>query len=151
LSARLRNYDSERTKRVKISTAIDRIKKRSLWTDSVKVIVDTIAGGDSQIVTIGDSAQWVIGGDGFVIPTAEYWTSIGGDGIDDELGIDIQGEGNELELAGVVYIDTDNDSLTADEIAQMVLEVAEETPAYFIIFLGYFNAFSQWIEYAQIN
>lgn len=138
-------------RRQQITTAIASQKKRGLWADSVKIIIDIIAGGDSQILTNGTGSDWIFTGDG-TTPDAFYWATFGGDGIDDELGMDFIGAGTEIEIAGNIYIDVDNDSLTPSEVALLVAELRTDVaPAYYRLFLGYIDISGDFIEYAVIE
>lgn len=189
LAANIKSYDSERQRRVKIYYAVQRIKYRSTFDESIKIIIDNVCGGDSSLVTtniiggglitdvdpttgqkfyvvdgsdflidsllssitLTGSAQWVVGGDGVSIPSASDWGSVGGDGIDDDLGLDLLGEGTEIEIAGNIYINVDNDSLTLAQIEQLDIEVLDECPAYYRLFLGYLDSFGNFVTYTVIN
>jgi len=146
-----RSSKTLRQRRQSISGAVAGHKKRGLWTDSVKPIIDSIAGGDSQILENGTGSDWILTGDGNT-PTAYYWSTFGGDGIDDQLGMDFIGLGTEIEIAGNIYIDVDNDSLTTAEISQLVAELETDVaPAYYRIFLGYIDISGDFITYAVIE
>lgn len=194
LNAGLLNTDSSRTKHEKISTAVKGHKKRGLWNADAKLRIDSIAGGDSQIIRSQDSADWILLGheandpDNFwailgtdVIDTSEYVFdsptdfilaetsdtsfngTLGTDNIGDygadlmgsqagttgniEFGIDLAGSGDEIEIAGNIYIDVDNKILTYDEVEQIKLSLADVVPSYYRIFLGYFNISGQFIVY----
>lgn len=141
---------TERQRRIAISNAVRDQKNRGLWKAHIKIIIDTIAGGDSQIIEAGNTADWILGGDGVTIPTNSYYATLGIDGIDDQLGIDLLGEGNEIEIIGNIYIDVDNSALTQDQIDEMVAEITNDIiPAYFIINLGYISG-GNFVPYTTI-
>lgn len=138
-------------RRQQIASAVASYKKRGLWQDDVKVVIDIIAGGDSQILSNGTGSDWILTGDGNTPPTY-YWATFGGDGIDDELGMDFIGVGTEIEIAGNIYIDVDNASLTTEQIDQLVAELENNVvPAYYRIFLGYINVSDEFVTYAVIE
>jgi hypothetical protein len=64
-----------------------------------------------------------------------------------EFGIDLAGSGDELEIAGNIYINVDNKILTYDEVEQTKLSLEDVVPSYYRIFLGYFNVSGQFIVY----
>lgn len=148
--ADFKGYETEREKRQKISFAVKGHKSRGLWQEDAKPKIDAIAGGDAQIFRGFSGDDWILVGDGLT-PAAYYWAALGADGVDDELGIALIGSGDEVEVAGNIYIDVDNDSLTAQEVKNMVQELeADVVPAYIRVILGYVNVVGQFIEYARI-
>lgn len=151
LNAGVNQTDSDRIKRQKIAKAVQGHKKRGTWKDDAKPKIDAIAGGDAQIIQSTGNDDWIVPGDGLT-PSAFYWATMGTDGVDDDLGIAIIGEGNEIEISGNIYIDVDNDSLTSDQVDQIVLELEEDiAPAYYRIFIGYVNVSGQFITYTIIE
>lgn len=152
LNAGLKQTDTDRQKRIKVATAVQGHKRRSTFKFDAKPKIDAIAGGDSQVIKSTDSDDWIMGGDGVTIPTAFYWASMGSDGIDSDLGISLIGEGTEIEIAGNIYINVDNSSLTVNEIQQIVDELEDDiAPAYYRIFIGYLDLSGAFIVYAVIN
>jgi len=148
--AGFKGYETEREKRQKIGFAVKGHKSRGLWQEDAKPKIDVIAGGDSKILRGFSGDDWILVGDGLT-PPAYYWAALGADGIDDELGIALIGAGDEMEIAGNIYIDVDNDSLTAQEVENMVQELEEDiVPAYIRVILGYVNVGGQFIEYVRI-
>lgn len=100
-----------------------------------------------------DQDDWILVGDGLT-PAAFYWAALGADGVDDMLGIALIGKGDEIEVAGNIYIDCHKgvlvSTLTAAQIAQIVTELESDVaPAYMRIILGYINATGAFIEYAN--
>jgi len=148
--AGFKGYETEREKRQKIGFAVRGHKSRGLWQEDAKPKIDAIAGGDAQILKGFSGDDWILVGDGLT-PPAYYWASLGADGIDDDLGIALIGAGDEVEIAGNIYIDVDNDSLTAQEVENMVQELETDVvPAYIRVILGYVNVAGQFIEYVRI-
>lgn len=146
-----RSSKTIRQKRQQIQSAVAGHKKRGLWQDSVKIIIDIIAGGDSQILSDGTGSDWILTGDGRT-PDTYYWATFGVDGIDEELGMDFIGEGTEVEIAGNIYIDVDNNALTTEQISQLVAELSTDVaPAYYRLFLGYINISDEFITYVTIE
>jgi len=148
LNASILNTDSNRIKREKVSEAIKGHKNRGLWEDDAKPKIDSIAGGDSKIFRSTDSSDWILFG-GESTEVNNYWGTIGVDGIDDEFGLDLIGAGDEIEVAGNIYIDVDNDSLTVDEIEQMKLSLIDVVPSYYRVFLGYIDVSDQFVVYSN--
>lgn len=191
-------FDSERTKRFKTENAIKGHKTRSLWKDDVKLKIDSIAGGDSQIInsqqegasdwimfgsekrdpsnywgTMGviaaDTSEWVFESETDLILVEAADTSnngtLGTDGTDDfggdlfgsqvgneddaNLGLDLIGAGNEAFLPGIIYIDVDNRILTEGDVEQIVITLEDSIPAYYIVYLGYFNNDGQYVVYSN--
>jgi hypothetical protein len=150
MAAGLKGYETERQKRQKIAYAVKGHKKRGLWADHAKLIVDSIAGGDSSIFRGYQSDDSIEVGDGLLEAPTNYWSAEGCDGVDLGLGIAEIGSGLEVEVAGNIYIDVDNAALTAAQLAQLVAEFQGDiAPAYFYVHLGYTTG-TQFIEYALI-
>jgi hypothetical protein len=151
LNASLRAQDTDKQKRIKIATAIQGHKKRATFKYDAKPKIDAIALGDSVIIRGVSGDDWILTGDGLT-PSTYYWGSMGCDGIDDDLGLGLIGDGNEIEIAGNIYIDVDNNSLSASEIAQIVFELEIDiAPAYMKIFLGYIDGTGVFIVYDVIE
>lgn len=146
LNAGILTTDSDREKCEKIATAVAGHKIRGSWTNDAKPKVDLVAAGDSQIFRSFDGDDWILTGDGLT-PSAYYWASMGADGIDDDLGLALIGAGDEIEVAGNIYIDVDNSSLTAVEQESIRLVMLDLVPAYFKVHFGYLNVGGQFIEY----
>jgi hypothetical protein len=139
LNAGIQEQDSEKEKRIKIKLAVQGHKNRGLFKLDAKIKIDAIAGGDSQIVRGFEGDDWILVGDGLT-PSSFYWASMGCDGIDDDLGFAIIGEGDEIEISGNIYIDVDNNALNWQR-RQKIVDVLESdiAPAYMKIFTGYIN------------
>lgn len=141
LNANLNNIDSEDTKRQKIASAIATHKVRGSWTDDVKLRIDSITGYDSAIITEVGGSDWILTGDGET-PSAYYWGSMGADGVDADLGLDLIGSGEEIEIPWNRYINCHVgitvSTLSSAVIDQIVAEIKDdEVPAYMRVFLGY--------------
>lgn len=137
VAAGILNTDTETIKREKIATAVQGHKVRGSWVNDAKPKVDAIAGGDSKIWGSPYEDDWILMTDG-TEPDYVYWSAMGSDGIDDELGIWLVGEGTEYVVAGNVYIDVDNATLTAAQVQQIVdALIADVAPAYMWVHLGY--------------
>lgn len=68
---------------------------------------------------------------------------------DTQLGIDLIGAGDEIEIAGNIYIDVDNKILMDSEIEQIKLSLDDIVPSYYRVYLGYFNNDGQFIIYSN--
>jgi hypothetical protein len=151
LNAGIKSFDSERTKRKKIATAVRSHIYRGTWNNDVKQRVDAIAGGDSQIFTSTNSAAFLNRGALSSEPD-NYWASLGTNGIDDNLGILNLGSFFESDIPGNIYIDVDNDSLTSDKVDQLVIDLKDDVlPAYMRIFLGYLDGAGQFQTYSILG
>lgn len=150
LNAGINDSDSESIRRDKVVNAISGHKRRGSFNLDAKPKIDIIAGGNSQIIRGFDLDDWILVGDGLT-PTAYYWAALGADGIDDDLGISLIGAGDEIEVAGNVYIDVDNSTLTSDEQEQIRLSMLDIAPAYYIVHFGYINLSGQFIEYFRMD
>ncbi len=146
LNAGIQDQDSETDRRVKVATAVAAHKRRGSFNLDAKPKIDLICGGDSVIIRSFDKDDWILTGDGLT-PSAYYWGAMGTDGIDDDLGISLIGEGTEIEVAGNIYIDVDNSSLSAADQTRLELEMQDIVPAYMYVHFGYVNISGQFIEY----
>jgi phage tail-like protein len=145
LNAGLNPEDSEAEKRYKIAKAVETHKKRGSFNDDAKLKIDLIAGGNSSIIRSFDKDDWILVGDGNE-SSAYYWAVMGCDGIDGQ-GISLIGAGNEIEVAGNIYIDVDNAALGAADQESIRLAMLDIVPAYFAVHFGYVNVGGQFIEY----
>lgn len=154
LNAGILNSDSDRTKRQKIYSSVSGHKSRSLFRNNVKSKIDSIAGGDSSIYKISDNGNGEISSDWIMFGSElddviNYWGTIGEDGLDAELGLDLIGAGTEIEIPGNIYINVDNDSLTNDQINQIKLSIVDIVPAYYIVYLGYLDINDDFVVYVN--
>lgn len=176
LNAGILSTDSDRTKRQKIYNAVSTHKFRGTWKFDVKPTIDSIVGDDAKLYgSSGDSSDFIVLGQEADDPDF-YWGTIGIDGIDDDLGVDIVGEGTELVLAGIFLIDvgigdlsqipkvtsdgkikvtSDGKIKTSYTVDVEALKVAleDKIPDYFRVFLGYTdnNGIFRYFENGQIN
>lgn len=152
LNAGLIPYDSDITKRYKISHAVQGHKQRGSWENDAKNKIDSITGLDSAIYRRKSGSDWILVTDGD-LPTNNYWSAFGSDGVDDELGVDLIGAGDEVEISGNIYINCHDgitvSTLTSTQIDQIVYELRFDiAPAYMKIFLGYLDSAGAFIQYA---
>ena len=142
LQANVQKGDTELQKRKKISNAIATQKKRGTWQNDAKIRIDNITGYSSDIYKASTSDDWILCGDGMIENDQNYYASLGVDGIDNNLGISLIGDGTEIEIQGNIYINLHigiyTAVLSAAQILQIVNEIATDiVPAYFRVYLGY--------------
>jgi hypothetical protein len=144
--------DSDDSKRKKILTAVQGHKRRGSWTQDVKPKIDTVAGGDSSLLSSpSNNGDWILLG-GTEYPETYYWATMAGDGTDDSLGLVLIGSALELGVAGNIYIDVDNASLTPAEVAEIVFTLELDiVPAYYKVHIGYIDGGGAFVEYALIQ
>ena len=146
LGANLLAFDTEAEKRIKIESAVRRNVNIGSWENDAKIIIDGIAGGDASIVTGYYTGDWIMWGKEST-DFDDYTGTLGIDGIDDDLGLDLFGAFDECGIAGVIWIDVDNDSLTSDEVDKIVLNLDDTiVPAYFRVLLGYIDGVTGFFE-----
>lgn len=146
LNAGIQPQDTETEKRKKIAGAVESHKRRGSFNLDAKPKIDLICGGNSVIIRSFDKDDWILVGDGST-PAAYYWAALGADGIDDDLGISLIGSGLEIEVAGNIYIDVDNSTLSAADQDRLELEMQDIVPGYMYVHFGYVNVSGQFIEY----
>ena len=157
LNAGLKNLDTELQKRQKILYAIYGHIVRGRWTADAKIRIDRITGYDSELTHIHDTDEWIMFGGAEISPEVDYyWGSLGTDGADDSLGLWLMTTGYELPIAGNVIIDAhqgvSTPVLTAGQIAQIVDEITSDiVPAYYRVYIGYYNGASEFVEYTHIG
>lgn len=103
LEAEFNNSDSETIKRGKVQKAVANHKLRTTWVFNVKIITDRITGKNASLYKVVGEDDAIFYGDG-TEDGSYYYNTWGGDGIDNNLGKMWIGF-NEVEIAGVVYID----------------------------------------------
>ncbi len=149
LAAGLISTDTEAQKRNKIAIAVQGHRLRGSFNLDAKPKIDAIAGGDSSIFRATGEDDWILVGDGLT-PAAFYWSALGADGVDDQLGISLIGAGTEIEVAGNIYIDVDNSGLSTAEVQQIVDALEFDiVPAYYIVNIGYVDGTGAFIIYAN--
>jgi len=105
-SAGILGFDTKTQKRAKIYGAIERHKRRGSWSNDAKGMVDAICGGDSSLVTDYFDAQWILWAKESDDPD-DYSSTMGEDGIDSDLGLDLIGTFTECVIEGIICIDCD--------------------------------------------
>ena len=146
LNAGINDQDSESERRIKVVEAVAAHKRRGSFNNDAKPKIDNICGGDSEIIRSFDKDDFILVGDGLT-PSAYYWAALGCDGIDDDLGISLIGAGDEIEVWGNIYIDVDNNALSASDQDKLELEMQDIVPCYMWVHFGYLNVSDQFIEY----
>ena len=147
INANITPTDSERTKRSKIENAVKGHKLRGTWEDDAKLRIDAITSLDAVIIQSVGSDDWILVGDGLT-PSTHYWATMGADGIDLDLGLSLIGAGDEIEVAGNIYINL-HDGVTTPVLTQaqvdaVVFEIDEDVvPAYYRVHLGYMSPFER--------
>lgn len=151
LNAGINEEDSDYEKRSKVRYAIQSHKNRGLWKLDVKPKIDNVAGGNSSLYGSAEEGTWRLIGDG-TQPSNYLQASLGGDGINTEWGLRLGGSGFDMWDKGIVRIDTDNSTLTFNEVEQIKLNIFDSVPAYFRVFLGYISS-GVFVSYdnGQIN
>jgi hypothetical protein len=155
VAATLYGDDSERDKRIKIYNAINIHKKRSLWTDHVKIIIDLITGYDARLYSTGsgdnddsiDLARQTTDPDYYWSTEQDFSTTNPLWGTADVGNVD------DLALSGNIAVDCHygiyTAVLSAAQIAEIILQVrTEAVPAYMLIHLGYVDTSNNFVEYA---
>lgn len=140
LNANCKETDSEDVKRHRIWSAIEDNKLFGTWKQ-IKRTIDSICGGNSQIVFNVPDDVWILCGDGGTIDiqTKETWAVFGVDENSAQLnmyGIALDGVPT-LWQKGVFNIDVDNDHLTQSEIDLLYETLFPTTPVGMTIAVGY--------------
>lgn len=103
---------------------------------------------DFILVEAGDtSSNGTLGEDGIGEYGADMFGSQVGTIGDMQQGIDLIGAGDEIELMGNIYVDVDNSILSYKEVEQIRESLFDVVPAYFVVYLGYFNSNGQFVIY----
>ena len=139
LSADLQELDTDRVKREKVVRAVQGHRRRGSWTLDAKPKIDTIIGGNAQLVKVdlATSNDFIITGSGDLATEPDnLWSVVGGDSAASAYGMPIIGAGNEKFLAGVIRIDIDNDTATSEQLENIRLTLADVVAVYFIVLYG---------------
>jgi hypothetical protein len=151
LYAYFEDLDDDRTKRAKLKAAIPRHKERGTFTYDIGPKIDSIAGGDSYVYS-NSFQTWI---NDFVLlsgdPAEGYDShdfSLLDSGEEDYGMILLAGSDPYFEVAGNVFIDVDNASLTAQDIIDIKELLNDSIAAYLRIFLGYLSG-GNFIVYAN--
>ena len=159
LNSSAREKHTEREKREKIAGSVAWHKVRGTWTQDVKIRIDNITGLSARIYHLDEQYDddWILCGedDSVIFPPGNYWSTLGGEdaGLIDKLGLALIGDGNEIVIAGNIYIDCHEavnvSTLTTQQIEAIVEDLDKDiVPAYFQIFLGYIDAAGEFIVYS---
>jgi len=151
--ADISTYDDDREIRLKIYNAIRINKKRGTWVSHVKLIVDSIAGYDSRLYSLGEGSDpddWILTGNG-ELEQSSNWAILGGDG-EHPYGMYLIGEGSEIEIPGNIYVNCHfgiyTVVLTNEQVFKMVSDLKTfALPAYMRIYLGYLDESGVFIIY----
>lgn len=140
LNANCKETDSEDIKRHRIWSAIEDNKLFGTW-QQIKRTVDSICGGDSQIVFSVPDDIWILCGDGGIIDDQikKTWVVFGVDENSAQTnlyGIALDGVPT-LWQKGVFNINVDNDHLTQSEISLLYETLFPTTPVGMTIAIGY--------------
>ena len=133
LTAGILSSDSERVKREKIWNAIQSHQLRGTFQFDIKPTIDTITGLDASIFSGFDNSDFIVLGNEAADPDV-FWATMGIDSVDDNLGIDMVGAGDELVLAGTILIDLGG---LFNDIAALELATVDKIPVYFNVVFGY--------------
>lgn len=150
LSPGFLDVDSSTIKRRKIATAVRSHRYHATFVYDVKLKIDAVVGGDSYLYTSlnENDDDWIICGDGISPIAGSFYAILGGDGVATDYGIRIVGNDLEAGTTGVVEIDVDDNSLSADEVLQVVQSIENDIPVFMRVFLGYLSAGS-FVRYAN--
>jgi len=129
--------DDERTQRIKIAEATERHKARSLWEADLKLRIDSVANTNAVLY----EARSILNDDAVFIDGSEEitntWAAFG-DGSTDPDDEMFTGSGNEPTVAGNIYIDMQDGTLTATQITKIKEQVnIHGGYSFFRFFLGY--------------
>jgi hypothetical protein len=152
LNAGLQKIDTDRIKRQKIYKAIQSHKIRGSWIDHAKIIIDAITGYSAVMFVASASDDWILGGDG-IIELDSPWAILES-GVDDPYGMNLIGEGTEIEISGNIYINCHDgikgSTLTSDQINNIVNQIKDDiVPAYMRIYLGYIDTDDSFVVYTD--
>jgi hypothetical protein len=126
--------DSEAIKRAKIVNGVRSQKYKGLWEQDAKNRIWNITGVEPVIYQANNASTWALCGD---LSLLNSFAIFGTDGIDLNLGFDLEGYGTEVSFMGSVYIDI-GAGIAADVVSRLVEELREDVcPAFFLITLGY--------------
>jgi hypothetical protein len=142
-------YDTEQTKRAKLYAAVASHKLRGLWEAQVKIIFDSIAGYDAQLINTPSykkAANLWVECDG-VVNVGTHWAPEGVGVVAGYLGFEeiTPGGSYTLGIPGSIWIDCHHGVvgpvLTAETLSQLVLFLTQDAiPAYMQGYLAYYDA-----------
>jgi len=136
-NAGIKASDNEDTKRKKIARAVATHKKLGEWANDIKIRIDDITGLNTLLFNDIGGDHFIICDGGTTPPfAAYYWSAIGNDEIDTNLGPTIDG-GESAGNAWNVFIDF-TANISAPQLAAVIAIFEEDfIPAYLVIHLGY--------------
>lgn len=151
LAAGFKQTDTIQLKRQKLESAIRTHKKRGRWSVHVKILIDNITGLDAVLLKAIGNDDWIMTGDG-TTPASFFWGTMGGDGIDDDLGLALVGAGTEIEFQGNIFINAHDGitvaTLTTEQVDQIVNDLKDDiAPAYFVVHIGFVNTDGVFEDY----
>ncbi len=151
LGAGILNTDSEATKRAKITGAITAQKAASTWTYDIQPKIFAVTGIQPILFSLTLNYPAAINlGDAntpALLAAGTWWSLEGGDNTNPGAGDDEVGDGTEIEVLGNTRVDLGSSTLTAAKIAQIVLSIGPEVPAFVRMILGY-TISGQFVAYA---
>ena len=127
--------DTDAQKRIKVFNAIKSHKKRGLWEDNIKLIIDAITGLSSSIAVFTNQNDMVwVGNQSDTTPHMTW-------GAPPDGGMAWYGGGFDPLRSGVIMIDLGGgaSSLTEAKIDEVKTELLKEQFAYFELYLGYMD------------
>jgi hypothetical protein len=145
--------DTETIKRQKIATAALGNKTRGSWTSDIKPAMDAITSYSAVIYTTTISPIWSLLGNA-TVPAGNYWSSLGGISATDGYGLYLLGVGDEVDVAGNIYINCHYGVTTAVLSAGIITAIrayimSDCYPAYLRIKLGYLDGTGAWVTYTN--
>ena len=151
LRAGIKENDSDLVKRGKVINAIPNHKKRGLWTNELKTIIDAVTGYSAVFYVEANRSDWIMVGESY--QATDYVGSLGVDAVPDlNLGLHLYGSADEESEAGNIFINLHNGTTTAVLTYVQVKAVYEAINdyiqfSYLRIFIGYVNSSGQFIKY----
>ena len=151
LAAGFKQTDTIQLKRQKLETAVRTHKIRGRFSVHVKILIDNITGLDAVIIKSIGTDDWIMTGDG-TTPASFFWGTMGGDGIDNNLGLALIGAGTEIEIQGNIFINAHDgitvSTLTTAQVDQIVSELKDDiAPPYFVVHIGFINSIGIFEDY----
>ena len=129
--------DSSDVKRHKCAVAISGHKNLGTWLYDIKPKIDAISGYSATILSFtGDVTAWILMGSA-TDRSGTNWGILGADGTAITYGMDLVGEGAEVNTPGVTLVDVGTSGLSAAQVSEIVTTIAPLVPAYFRLILGY--------------
>lgn len=143
VNASLQSADTDTQKRIKIITAVSAHKTRGSFNFDAKPKIDAIAGGDSQIINQPSGPGWMMTSD-------ESSLSMDQAIFSSEEGFLFISAGDVLGWPWNIFIDVDNNVLSADDQDRIRLDMEDIVPAYMIVHFGYIDGSGAFVEYFRM-